>query len=46
MDLSKRSALVKFKSIESAEAAALDYFNKPKDTHILGVPMIRVKYVT
>lgn len=46
VDLSKRSALVKFKAIESAEAAASAYLNKSKDEHILGVPQIRVKYVT
>ena len=44
-DLSKRSALVKFKAIEEAEAAAAAYFNKAKDEHILGVPQIRVKYI-
>lgn len=38
VDLQKRSALVKFKSIESAERAASAYFNKTKDQHILGVP--------
>lgn len=46
VDLQKRSALVKFKSIESAEKAASAYFNKTKDQHILGVPQIRVKYIT
>ena len=38
VDLSKRSALVKFKEVEEAEAAASAYFNKSKDEHILGVP--------
>lgn len=46
VDPSKRSALVKFKTIEAAEAAAAAYFNKAKDEHILGYPQIRVKYVT
>ncbi len=46
VDLAKRSALVKFKQIESAARAAFAYFNKSKDEHILGVPQIRIKYVT
>jgi len=44
-DLERRSAQIKFKQIEEAEAAASAYFNKPRDEHILGVPQIRIKYV-
>jgi hypothetical protein len=46
VDPAKKSALVKFKTIEEAEAAAAAYFSKGKDDHVLGVPTIRVKYVT
>ncbi len=46
VDLGKRSALIRFKRIESAERAAAAYFNKGKDEHIMGVPQIRIKYVT
>ena len=46
VDLSKRSALIRFKRIESAESAATAYFNKGKDEHVMGVPQIRIKYVT
>lgn len=44
-DTTRRSAQVKFKTVEEAESAANAFFNKPRDEHILGVPQIRVKYV-
>ena len=45
-DLAKRSALVNFKAIEEAEAAAAAYFSRSKDEHIMGIPQIKIKYVT
>lgn len=44
-DTARRSAQVKFRTIEEAEAAANAFFNKDKDDHILGYPQIRVKYI-
>ena len=45
-DTARRSAQVKFKTIEEAEAAANAFFTKARDEYILGVPQIRVKYVS
>jgi hypothetical protein len=44
--LIKKSALIRYKRVESAEVAAAAYFNKGKDEHVMGIPQIRIKYVT
>ncbi len=46
VDLIKKSALIRYKRVESAEIAAAAYFNKGKDEHVMGIPQIRIKYVT
>jgi hypothetical protein len=43
VDLAKRSSLIRFKRIESAERAASAFFNK--DEPIMGMPQMRIKYV-
>jgi hypothetical protein len=44
-DLERKSAMIKFKEIHEAEAAASAYFNRPRDTYILDLPQVKIKYV-
>lgn len=44
-DLERRSAMIKFKEISEAEAAAHAYFNKGREEYVLGLPQVRIKYV-
>ncbi len=44
-DLERKSAMIKFKEIHEAEAAASAYFNRARDEYILGLPQVKIKYV-